>query len=234
MSITLRGVRTTDLVENGLNPREHFDGLEDLAASIRAKGVLQPLIVNARAGRLIVTDGARRLRAARLAGREVVPCLVTSGVDEREVLTSMLAAAMHKELRPIEQAKAFASLQREHGYTTAEISRTTGYSQAIVRMRLSLLELPREVQRMVDAEEITLANAFDLARKVKAAKSGSTQPFSTRRSTWLTKTHPLADSVACPPEHDGTRQRIGGVGCGQCWEDAIRADERARIDQGAV
>lgn len=222
--ITFRGVPIGDLIDNPINVRDEIkpSEIEDLAASIRANGILQPLIVNQVGGRLVVTDGHRRLAAARLALVPVIPCLITDGQDERTVLTTMLATAMHKELTPIEQARAFGQL-RDEGLLVPEIARSTGYSQHLVKNRLLLLELPREAQAMVEADELTIGQATDLAKQVKATRAGTTATKVTR-SSWLTHTHRLARFVSLRCDHQESRRLVGSVGCGQCWEAVIAQD----------
>ena len=222
--ITFRGIRTEQLLTNLANVRDHLDGIDELAASIRSNRILQPLIVNDQAGSLIVTDGHRRLEAARRAQVPVVPCLVTLDADERQVVTTMLAAAMHKELRPIEQGRAFKRL-RDQGVTTADIARSTGYSVAVVSNRLLLLELPAEAQDMVEQDHLTIAAATDLVKQVRAGLSGSAA-VKAPKARWLGPTHTLAPRVELLCDHHETRQVLGTVGCGQCWEQAIREHER--------
>lgn len=226
--ITFRGVRTDQLQSNKANVRDHLDGIDELAASIRSNGILQPLIVNDQAGDLVVTDGHRRLEAARRAHVPVVPCLVTVDADDKHVVTTMLAAAMHKELRPIEQGRAFARLKQQ-GVTTAEIARSTGYSVAVVSNRLLLLELPAQAQDMVDDDTLTIAAATDLAKQVRARKSGSAAASPKKSSNEFWKSHPLRVKVALLCDHQETRQSHGGHACAPCWERAIRDDERARV-----
>lgn len=231
--ITFRGVRTDQLQSNKANVRDHLDGIDELAASIRSNGILQPLIVNDQAGTFVVTDGHRRLEAARRAGVPVVPCLVTVDADDKHVVTTMLAAAMHRELRPIEQGRAFARL-RAQGVTTADIARSTGYSVAVVSNRLLLLELPREAQDMVDDDTLTIAAATDLAKQVRAKKSGSAATGKKQRTVDLLKSHPLAAALELACDHHATRQLVGGKACFQCLEQTIRDDERARANRGAA
>jgi ParB family chromosome partitioning protein len=231
-TIQLRKVATRDLVANRRNVREHLDGIDELAASIRANGLLQPLIVNDRAGQLVVTDGHRRLEAARRALMPHVMCLVTTDADHRSVVTTMLAAAMHKELKPIEQARAFKSLQAE-GLTLADISRSTGYSVALIRNRLLLLELPAEAQGMVENQTLTIGQATSLAKEVKAKKSGSTAR-GPRQAKNYWHNHPLADDVAMICTHREVRVTYGTVGCASCWERTIRADERRIAGESAT
>ena len=227
-AVAFRGIPIGELRSHRGNVRERLEGIDELASSIRALGILQPLIVNDHMGHLIVTDGARRLAAATRAGVPVVPCLVTAGAGEREVLTTMLAAAMHKELAPLEQACGFSRLI-DHGMTRSEIARSTGYSPALVANRLLLLELPVEAQDLLEEEQLTLGQATDLARQVKAKRSGATVSGPSKKRH-LAGNHPLAREVKARCEHKASAVIIGATGCGECWEATIRADERARAE----
>lgn len=226
--IELRRVRTADLVANRRNIREHLDGIDELAASIRANGLLQPLIVNDQAGTLIVTDGHRRLAACQRAHVPTVVCLVTTDADARQVTTTMLAAAMHQGLKPLEQARAFQDLHRE-GLTVLDIARATGYSTGLIRQRLLLLELPDDAQDMVEDKTLTIGQATTLAKQVRAKKTGSVAAKA-KKQLHFHNGHPLASTVRAACSHMQTRVIYGGVGCGLCWEQAIRTSERAAID----
>lgn len=227
MSRELRRIAIRDLRANPRNIRERLEGVDELAASIRAVGMLQPLVINDRAGTLEVVDGHRRLEAAHRAGVERLVCIVETDAGERRVLTLMLAAAMHRELKPIEQAKAFRRLQAD-GLPTGEISRATGYSVNLIRQRLLLLELPAEAQVMVDDQQLGLGEATELAKQVKARSVGAVTQRAKRRP-WFTASHPCRPKF-CP--HGEERILIGGV-CGQCWETAIRRDERDQVAREA-
>ena len=231
-AITLRAVPVKDLVANQANVREALEDIEQLAASIRANGLLQPLIVNDQGGRLVVTDGHRRLAAARLAQVPALMCLVTTGASVRSVTTTMLAAAMHQELRPLEQARAFKALQ-DQGVTVAEIARSTGYSVALIRGRLLLLDLPDEAQDMVEDGDLTIGQATDLAKQVRAKKSGGAHK-GPRAGGRYWDFHPLRAAVLAMCPHRDVRRTHGAAGCASCWEAAIRGDERERIAREAV
>lgn len=226
---TFRGVPTDQLREHPRNVRQQFDGIEELADSIRARGIQQPLIVNQVGPReFVVTDGHRRLRAAHLAQVPVIPCIVTTGQDARSVRATMLAAAMHQQLTPLEQARAFKQC-RDDGMLVPDIARSTGYSQALVKNRLLLFELPAEAQDMVDKDELTLGQATALAKQVRATSTG-TVGVKSAKSSWFTRSHPLAVNVELACDHAERRTLIAGVGCGQCWEAAIRTHERGQLE----
>ncbi|MFJ1510940.1 ParB/RepB/Spo0J family partition protein [Cellulosimicrobium funkei] len=210
---------------NPANVRTDLGNLDELAASLRAVGLLQPLVVKKRAnGGWTIVDGHRRYQAALLAGVRALPCVARRDDDGDTAV--MLAAAMHKQLSPLEQADAFARLRRR-GMSPATIAARTGYSAATVRGRLALLDLPAEARALIESGELSTTDATALARQVRRTGTGSARTVQ-RRAGWLTATHPLADAVRRACTHAEGRVVVGGVGCGQCWEDAIRGDELAR------
>lgn len=204
------------------NVRSDLGDLTELAASIRAVGLLQPLVVTPVAdGMYEVVDGNRRLAAAVQAGAKALPCLAAKAQGEDGQLAIMLAAALHQALAPLDQAQAFAAL-RSRGLTVTEISRRTGYSPRTVSGRLLLLGLPDEARDMVRTGELTVTDAEELARQVRDTKTGTTRTAGPR-APWFTTSHPLARAAAAVCDHQDTR-RLLGPACGQCWEQQIRTD----------
>lgn len=226
------------------NPvRRDVGDLSELTASIAAVGVLQPLLIDRDAsGRLTIVKGGRRYQAAVDAGRDTVPCIPAAAGDASTQLLIMLAASIHQALTPLEQAEAFDRLS-DAGMRAAEIARRTGFAESTVRDRLALLELPAVARRMLEHKEIGVSDAIDLARSARsqrtAARKGS-KPSSiehvprSSRSAWFTRQHPLAEQVRSMCDHREQRTVVGGTGCGQCWEDAIRTDEYGSAVGGAM
>jgi ParB/RepB/Spo0J family partition protein len=211
-----------DLRPHPSNVRDDLGDLTELAASIRAVGLLQPLLVRPHpAGGFLVQDGHRRLGALKLAGVQRAMCLIREAGDTGDDLALMVASAMHKQLSPLELASAFCAL-RNRGMGVPAIARATGYSTRTVGARLILLDLPEEAQDMVAERRLTLADAEDLARQLRTRPHASSRASSATKAAWLTKTHPLAGAVGRACTHGGSRVLIGGVGCGQCWEQTIR------------
>lgn len=210
------------------NIRTDLGDLRELAASIRAVGLLQPLVVMANLGgsSWTVLDGHRRLGAAKLAGVKAVPCLVAQLGSREHQLAIMLAAAMHKALSVREQAAAFGAL-RNQGLAVAEIGRRTGYSPSTVSARLLLLGLPDEALDLVDGHDLTVTEATNLARQVHRTGIGATGHAAPMQQ-YFAPGHPLWTRVDRGCTHAGSRRIIGGAGCGQCWEDAIRVDALER------
>jgi ParB family chromosome partitioning protein len=133
-------------------PRTHFDeaALAELAESIRAHGVIQPIEVEATGdGRYRLHHGERRWRAAALAGRETIPAVVTPPLAADEKLVRQALENLHREdLNPIEEARVYQGLI-DHGWARLRIARETGKSLPLINGRLAWLKLEPEVQRLV-------------------------------------------------------------------------------------
>lgn len=213
---------------NPANIRDALRDLDELTESVRAVGILQPITLTAdKTGRFLIVDGHRRYEAARRAGLPAAPVIAKRTRDHTDQLFLMLAAGLHDPLTPLEEARAFGRL-RDQGVAFTEMARRSGRSQATVRERLALLRLPDEAQDMLTAGRLSLTAAVDLARGIDAGDNRAVPARAAgRRPGWFTKTHRLAGTVREACTHRDTRQVIGTVGCGQCWERAITDEARA-------
>ncbi|MDQ2624969.1 MAG: hypothetical protein M3Y20_07400, partial [Actinomycetota bacterium] len=135
--------------------------------------------------------------------------------------------AMHQALTPLEAARAFQQLERR-GMTPGDIAEATGYSLRTVRDRLALLALPAQALRMVETGDLSTKDATSLAREVRATGTGSTTKRAPKPAHF-NPGHPLYATVRRDCEHRSTRSLVGGAGCGQCWENAIRDDEAHQL-----
>jgi ParB family chromosome partitioning protein len=147
------------------NPRKAFDGekLRELAESIRTQGVVQPLIVRARAdaegGGFTLIAGERRWRAAQLAGLKSVPVVVRD-VSAKEAFEKALVENLQREdLNPIEEAEAYSRLIEEHGYTQEALGARVGKERVSVTNTLRLLKLPPNVRHRVASGELPMGHA---------------------------------------------------------------------------
>lgn len=146
---------------NPRQPRADFDdaSLEELAASMRAHGVLQPLIVRAVGTGYELVAGERRWRAARLAGLRTVPTIVRDA-DDREVAEMALIENLQREdLTPLEEARAYRTLIDVHGLSQEEIAQAVGKSRSAVANALRLLTLEEDLQEMVQRGELSEGHA---------------------------------------------------------------------------
>lgn len=133
--------------------------ITELAGSIRAYGVLQPLLVRPGGGAWEVVAGRRRLAAAREAGLEMVPCIIHGYDDDQAADVALAENLCRRDLSPVEEALAFAQL-RERGLTQRAIAAKVNRSQAHVSMLLRILELPSKVRDKIHRRELSYATAL--------------------------------------------------------------------------
>ena len=134
--------------------------LAELAASIAANGVVQPVLVRPLAsGRFQLIAGERRWRASRLAGKTTVPAMLRQVSDEQAMEITIVENLQRTDLNPMEQARAFERLGREFHMTQEQMAQRTGKDRATVSNFLRLLKLPSTVQNRVEAGELTFGHA---------------------------------------------------------------------------
>jgi ParB family transcriptional regulator, chromosome partitioning protein len=179
-----------DLVDpNPLQPRTAFqpDRLQELADSIRANGIIQPLVVRPREGRYQLVAGERRWRAARLAGITDVPVSVQDIPDDRLLEITLVENIQREDLNPIEVAHAFDRLARDLQLSHDEIARRTGKDRTSITNTLRLLKLPADIQALVAEHRLSMGHARailglpteELQRQV--AEKASSQGLSVRQ-----------------------------------------------------
>jgi ParB family transcriptional regulator, chromosome partitioning protein len=143
-------------------PRKRFGEaeLEELAQSIRAHGVIQPLIVRAKSdGGFILIAGERRWRAAQRAGLQQVP-VVVQDVSPKEAFERALVENLQRsDLNPMEEAEAYARLVSEHGYTQEQVAERVGKERSTVANSLRLLKLPASVRQKVEEGALSMGHA---------------------------------------------------------------------------
>ena len=154
------------------NPRKHFDegALEELAASIAKRGVIQPIIVRPKgAGKYQLVAGERRWRAAQKARLHEIPALVRD-LDEREVMALALIENLQREdLNPVEEARAYQRLSDDEGMTQVEIARMVEKSRSHVANIQRLLGLPEVVLDLVEGGRLSMGHARALIGQDDAA-----------------------------------------------------------------
>lgn len=154
------------LKPNRFQPRTRFDdeAIEELAASIKAQGIVQPLVVSPEPdGTYVIVAGERRWRASRRAGLETVPVVVRQVVDDREMLELALVENLQRsDLNPLEEAEAYLSLQEKFGLSQEDIASRVGKARTTVTNALRLLRLPDEVQELLREGRLTAGQARPL------------------------------------------------------------------------
>ncbi|MGB8492915.1 MAG: ParB/RepB/Spo0J family partition protein [Candidatus Acidiferrum sp.] len=158
----------TELAESSTNPRKVFDEerLEELAESIRSKGVLSPLLTRRVNGHFEIVSGARRYRAAQRVGLREVPVRIVALSDEEALETQIIENILRADVHPFEEAQGFrALLDREGaGYTIEKIGARTGKNAAYIAKRLRLLDLIPSVSDAFNAGHIGVEHALLIAK----------------------------------------------------------------------
>jgi ParB family chromosome partitioning protein len=146
---------------NPLQPRKHIDinGLKELEASIRASGVIQPVVVRRVAGRYQLIAGERRWRAAQLAGLAKIPAVVRDVSDAGSLELALVENLLREDLNPIEQAEAYQRLILEFGWTQDELAQRVGRDRSSIANGLRLLKLPAQIQEDLKGGALTMGHA---------------------------------------------------------------------------
>ena len=142
-------------------PRRHFDEahIEELAESIRSKGVLLPLIVRRDGEGYVLVAGERRWRAAQKAGLRELPVMVREVTGKEAFEIALIENIQREDLNPIEEAGAYRRLIEEHGLTQEELAARVGKDRSTVANALRLLRLPEAIQRAVVSGELSMGHA---------------------------------------------------------------------------
>lgn len=235
-------IALTQLDQHPDNPPDRHETDPDLVASLLADGgQLQALLVEPTGeddeGRFVVIDGNRRLANARAAGLTAVECTVRARTNPLQHTVDRLAANGHRRgLNPLQEARDFGRLRDRHGLTISQIANKTGFPEATIRARLDLLQLDENTQQLVADGRLTLGAAQQAVQTARrhhttgtAGRPAAGRPRTRSRQTtpaWFGPQHPLAGEAGrlCREAHQRVPNKLGGVACGEHWEDAIRAD----------
>ena len=153
-----------DLLQRGSNqPRTDFDkeALQELAESIRAQGVLQPVMVRplGDSGKYEIIAGERRWRAAQLAGLHEIPAVVRELDDQTAMCIALIENIQREDLNPLEQARGLSRLAEEFDMTHDDIAGSVGRSRSAVTNMLRLLELCDDVKRLLESRQLEMGHA---------------------------------------------------------------------------
>jgi len=157
-------VEIDSIVPGPMQPRTHFDeaSLESLADSIRAHGIVQPLLVRRRDGGYELIAGERRWRAAKLAGISRVPVVVKDVADDNLLEIALIENIQRENLNPIEEAQAYKKLIETVGLTQESLATRVGRDRSYITNYLRLLRLPDDVQQLVKESRLSTGHARTL------------------------------------------------------------------------
>ena len=201
------------IVPCAYQPRKSFDdeSLKELTQSIKEKGVLQPILVRKKDGMYEIVAGERRFRAAIDAGLESVPVIEKDLSDAEAFEVALIENMMRENLSPIEEAKGFQKLIQEYQYTHENLSKSVGKSRSYITNMTRLLNLPLEVQTLINDKKISagharaligLDNAEEIAQKI------ITKDLSVRQTEDLISRLKSGKKEKIPPVQSGDVLRI--------------------------
>jgi len=161
-----------DVVENPRQPRHHFSpaDLEDLIASIKEHGILQPLVVTRAGAKYELIAGERRLRASRTLGLKTVPVIVRDANEQQKLELALIENIQRQDLNALEEAIAYKALVDEFNLTQEDVGKRVGKSRSNVANILRLLELPEEMLHALRDGKITKSHARTLLAESDEAK----------------------------------------------------------------
>jgi ParB family transcriptional regulator, chromosome partitioning protein len=190
----LREIDIDRIVPNTRQPRKHFneESLNELADSIRAHGVIQPIIVQPLPDNFYeLIAGERRWRAAQRAGLAKLPAIVREANFDSSLEIALIENLQREDLNPIEEAQAYEKLIVEFGLTQEEVARRVGKSRVTITNMLRLLRLPAEVQQWIGENRLTAGHAkallslTDLSSILDAARKIIQGSYSVRQAEML-------------------------------------------------
>ena len=189
----------TDLVAGQYQPRTRMDegALYELAESIKAQGIMQPILVRqlkagANEGKFEIIAGERRFRAAKLAGLDSVPVLVRDVPDESAAAMSLIENIQREDLNPLEEAQGLQRLVKEFGHTHEMAAQAVGRSRSAASNLLRLLNLAEPVQSMLMAGDLDMGHArallaLEKVSQITAAAQIAAKKMSVREAESLVK-----------------------------------------------
>jgi ParB family chromosome partitioning protein len=246
------------LAPNEVQPRVHMDDqrLDELAQSIRANGVIQPIVVRRKGERFEIVAGERRWRAAQRAGMLRVPVVVRDVPDEKLLEVALIENIQREDLNAVEEARAYQRLSSEFHMTQEQIAGAVGKERSTIANVLRLLKLPDDVLSLLSRGDITMGHARallgveDAAALRRAAREVVDRSFSVRDTELLVRrltapaprkeAEPNADANTRAAEEKlrfalGTRVRIVRRGAaGKIEIDFATEDELQRVYERLV
>jgi len=222
---------------NPLQPRVAFDAekLEELAASIRQNGVIQPIVVRPLPDGYEIIAGERRWRAAQKADLKAVPGIVQDVSDRQMLELALVENVQRDDLSPIEEAQAYRLMIDQFGLSQAEIAKRVGRSRAAVTNTLRLLQLPLSIQQMLLADQLSMGHARALIplperEQLKLAKLTAKDGLSVRdierRVQRILEPPILGDRRSKDPNVLKAEERLE-----QVWQTKVEIRQRGQCGQ---
>ena len=195
-------LRTDELSPNPVQPRRRFDdeALAELSESIKSYGILNPLTVRMRGGKYELVAGERRLRAAKLAGLQEVPCILLDVNMEDASLIALVENLQRRDLDFIEEAAGINQLIRMFGMSQEEAARRIGKSQSAVANKLRLLKLPPDVLEALRENGLTERHGRALLRLQRPEAQREALAYIIDNGLTVAATDAYVDALLSSPE----------------------------------
>ncbi|MDH4558859.1 ParB/RepB/Spo0J family partition protein [Pseudomonas sp. BN417] len=211
-----------DLIQRGkYQPRRDMDptALEELAQSIKAQGVMQPIVVRPiGGGRYEIIAGERRWRASHQAGLEKIPAMVREVPDEAAIAMALIENIQREDLNPIEEAIALQRLQQEFQLTQQQVAEAVGKSRVTITNLLRLIGLPEEIKTLLSHGDLEMGHArallgLPLERQVEGARHVVARGLTVRQTEalvrhWLSSKEKVVEPVKSDPDISRLEQRL--------------------------
>ncbi|MBA3581467.1 MAG: ParB/RepB/Spo0J family partition protein [Gammaproteobacteria bacterium] len=196
-------------------PRVHFDpdALADLASSIKAQGILQPIVVRPVGAGYELIAGERRWRAAQLAGLHEIPAIVRDLPEAAVAAVALIENIQREDLNALEEANAFQRLIAEFELTHQEVADAVGRSRAAVSNLLRLLELAPEIKTFIDEGKLDMGHgrallALSMPDQLRVAKEAVAKQLSVREVERMVKQGTLIKTAKTAPKQDPNIARL--------------------------
>jgi ParB family chromosome partitioning protein len=189
-----------DIKASPFQPRRHFDEqqIQELAASIRERGLIQPLVVRKVDGHFELIAGERRLRAVTSLGHTTVKVVVHEATDQEVAELALIENLQRADLTPLEEAEQYRLLQEKFGMKQETIAQHVGKSRAVVANMVRLLDLAPEVRDMLNAQQITVGRAKVLLQLKDATQQTMAAQRVSRNTLTVRQTEQLVRDLLTP------------------------------------
>ncbi len=181
----IRNIPLDKISTNELQPRKDYGDLDEMAESIKEKGILEPILIRPKNGNFEIVAGERRFRAAKLAGLTDIPCIEHDIADNEALELSIIENIQRKDLNIYEQAFSLKSLSDIYGYTHQEIAQKIGKSRVTVTELIRVTDLPEDILKQCSELNINsktflleLVKLEDEEQMLEMLKNYSEEPFS--------------------------------------------------------
>ncbi len=210
-------IEINDIKPNSNQPRKFFDEekLDELAASIKEHGLIQPVVLRSVKNGYEIVAGERRWRAARKTGLKEIPCIIKELTDEENMLLTIIENMQREDLNPIEEAEGISQMIDTYGLTQEQVSKSVGKSRPYITNSLRLLKLPDEIRKYVadgmlsSGHARAIVSAKNVTRQMEIAEAAVKNGLSVRQTEKMAREKKAAPgSKAKPRQKNADVRRV--------------------------